>query len=175
VVRAWNAVSVPQGYWTCSGQLDEGANTITNPGFEQGTTGWTAGGTTQVTSNPAIGLPAHGTWFANFNSKGSSNTATLTRSVTVPNTGTATLRFYLLVWSEEQPYSEYDTFDVLVNGTKVGDLGHWSNRSADNTYIRWDVPMSAYAGQTVSLQFKGVEDSSSATQFLLDDVSLTPR
>jgi hypothetical protein len=176
VVRAWDGVSVPQGYWTCAGQLDEGANVITsNAGFEQGSTGWNVGGTAAVTKSPSAGFPAHGAYFASFNGYGSSNTSTLSRTVTVPASSTATLRFYLLVYSEESPSTEYDTFDVLVNGTPIGAAGHWSNRSADNTYLRWDVPMAKYAGQTVTLQFKGVEDSGGVTQFLLDDVSLTPR
>ena len=176
VVRAWDAVGVPQGYWTCAGPLDEGLSTLgVNPGFESGPTGWTVGGTTSITQDLSTGFPRSGTTWANFNALGTTNTSTLSRTVTVPNTATAELRFYMLVWTEDNPFEEYDTFDVLVNGTPLGDVAHWSNLSADNTYVRWDVPMGAYAGQTVDLQFVGQEDSGLATQFLLDDVTLTPR
>jgi hypothetical protein len=176
VVRAWNAVSVPEGYWTCAGPLDEGASTITtNPGFESGTTGWTFGGTAVATGDPAIGFPHSGSKWANFNNVGTSNTSTVTRSVTVPSSATATLRFDMLVYSEDASFSEFDTFDVLVNGVAIGAAGHWSNQQANNTYVRWDVPMGAYAGQTVTLRFQGVEDASGLSQFLVDDVTLTPR
>ena len=177
VERAWDAVDVPAGYWTCAGgRLDEGDSVIaTNPGFESGATDWTLGGTAQVTDDPSFGFPRSGSSWANFNGFGSTNTSTMSRTVTVPNTATATLRFYMLVYSEDDPTSEYDTFDVLVNGTPLGASAHWSNMSADNTYIRWDVPMGAYAGQTVNLQFVGQEDSGLVTQFLVDDVTLTPR
>jgi hypothetical protein len=177
VERAWDAVDVPAGYWTCAGgRLDEGDSVITsNPGFESGPTGWTLGGTAEVTDDLSIGFPRSGKSWANFNALGDTNTSTMSRTVTVPSTATATLRFSMLVWSEDNPFIEADTFDVLVNGTPLGDVAHWSNLSADNTYIRWDVPMGAYAGQTVDLQFVGQEDYSGATQFLVDDVSLTPR
>jgi len=95
--------------------------------------------------------------------------------VTVPNTATAHLRFDLLVYTEGGLFTEFDTFDVLVNGTKVGETGHWDNRYANNTYIRWDVPMNRWAGDTVTLGFRGVEDFSAPSQFLLDDLTLTPR
>ena len=80
-----------------------------------------------------------------------------------------------MLYSEDSTFSEYDTFDVIVNGTKIGEAGHWSNLQANNTYVRWDVPMGAYAGKTVTLQLKSVEDVSGLSQFLVDDVSLTPR
>ncbi len=35
--------------------------------------------------------------------------------------------------------------------------------------------MDAWAGQTVTLGFRGVEDASIPSQFLLDDLTLTPR
>jgi Zn-dependent metalloprotease len=177
VVRAWEAVSVPRGSWTCAGPLGDGASTITtNPGFESGTTGWTFGGTAAATRDPALGFPHSGTTWASFGNKGVTNTSTVTRTVTVPSTPTATLRFDLLVHTEEQSFfGEYDTFDVLVNGTKVGAAGHWSNLHGNDTYLRWAVPMGAYAGRTVTLRFQGVEDQGWLTKFLLDDVALTPR
>lgn len=175
VVAAWDAVAVPEGSWSCDGQRDEGPNSLTNPGFESGSAGWTVGGSEVVTDSPSLGVPAHGSWYANFNGRGVSNTSTLTRTVTVPDSATATLRFSLLVYSEDSPYVENDTFDVLVDGAPVGAAGHWSNRSADDTYSRWAVPMDAYAGQSVTLRLKGVENGTRLTQFLVDDVSLTPR
>jgi Zn-dependent metalloprotease len=176
VVRAWNAVDVPQGSWTCDGRLDEGASTITsNAGFESGTTDWAFGGSAVATKDPNLGFPQSGAWWAVLNGLGVANTSTVTRSVTVPSTATAALRFSLLVTTAEPYVNEHDTFDVLVNGTPVGPAGHGSNLSADDTYLRWDVPMGAYAGQTVTLRFRGVENRDAATWFLLDSVSLTPR
>src|SRR3712207_8128437 len=51
------------------------------------------------------------------------------RTVTVPNTVTANLRFDMLLYSEDSSFGEYDTFDVLVNGVKIGADG----RSEEHT------------------------------------------
>ncbi len=176
VVRAWKAVDVPAGYWTCQGQLDEGASVLgSNPGFESGNVGWARTGSAIITNNQAIGWAHSGSWWANFAMQGTTSNGLMTRSVTVPNTATAHLRFDMLVYTEDSIFSEFDTFDVLVNGTKIGPSGHWSNLDANNTYIRWDVPMSRWAGQTVTLGFRAKEDFSGLSQFLVDDVTLTPR
>ena len=113
-----------------------------------------------------------------LNGHGRANTARLTRTaqVTVPDTATATLRFSLLVYSAENPGAEHDTLDVTVDGTPVGATGHWNNNYGNYTYRRWSVPMSAYAGQTVTIGFLGKENANRRyTGFLVDDVSLTPR
>ena len=181
VERAWDAVKVPAGLSSCAagGPLDEGASVLgANPGFESGTTGWTKNSNVEITKNLNKGIPHSGHWWAGFNAQGRANTARLTRTtqVAVPDTDTATLRFSLLVYSTENPALEHDTFDVLVNGQPIGASGHWSNKYANITYRRWSVPMSAFKGQTVTIGFRGVENSNRRfTGFLLDDVSLTPR
>ena len=164
VEAAWDAVDVPAGYWTCAdGQLDEGASVLgANPGFESGAAGWTLGGTAEVTNDPNLFFPHSGTRWAVFNGFGdANNVATASRTVTVPNTATATLRFHLFIISNESNTTAFDTFDVLVNGTPVGAAGHFDNRSQNNTYIRYDVPMAACANQSVTLGFRGQEDATS--------------
>ena len=55
-------------------------------------------------------------------------------------------------------------------GTTV--LGTWSNLNASSGYVLRSVNLSAFAGQTITLRFVGAEDSTLATSFLVDDVSL---
>jgi len=181
VDRAWAAVEVPaEGYWSCSGMYNEGASTLgPNPGFESGGTNWTLGGTTRITNNPNIGFPHTGAWWADFNGRGGPttgppnvNVSTLTRTVTVPNSASAVLRFHILINTAEDIFFQYDSFETQVNGTTIMTL---DNRYANNTYRQYYVDMSDYAGQTVQLRFVGTEDEYLATQFLVDDLTLTPQ
>ncbi|MGV9266962.1 hypothetical protein ACWDRR_20140 [Kitasatospora sp. NPDC003701] len=111
-----------------------------------------------------------GSWKAWLNGCGFSRTDSLAQTVTGPAGCRASLGYWLHVDSEETTDSvTYDRFTVTVNGTEVAvqsDL----DRSAG--YTRRTVDLSAYAGQTVTLTFKGTEDSALKTTFLLDDLGL---
>jgi hypothetical protein len=51
-------------------------------------------------------------------------------------------------------------------------LATWSNLNAASGYVEHSVDLSAYIGQTIQINFYGVEDSSSQTSFVIDDVSV---
>ncbi|GGR08816.1 hypothetical protein GCM10010195_74350 [Kitasatospora griseola] len=100
---------------------------------------------------------------------GSTASETLSQgNITVP-AGTPKLTFWLKVSTQETGTTPYDTLKVTVNGATVAT---YSNANASAGYVQKTVNLSAYAGQTVNLQFNGQEDASLATTFLVDDVKI---
>ncbi|MFJ1755007.1 M4 family metallopeptidase [Kitasatospora sp. NPDC088134] len=143
-------------------------NALTNGGFEQGATGWTqsANDITNSTQQQAHG----GSWYAWMMGYGSAATESLSQNnIAVPATGSPKLTFWLKVTTAESGSTVYDTLKVNVNGTT---LATYSNANASAGYVQKTVDLSAYRGQTVSLEFAGQEDAYLATTFLLDDVAL---
>ena len=68
----------------------------------------------------------------------------------------------------------YDTLKVqVVSGGTTSTVATYSNLNKGTGYVARSVNLSAYAGKTVTVKFLGVEDSSAATSFLVDDTSLT--
>ena len=59
------------------------------------------------------------------------------------------------------------------SGGTTSTLATYSNLNKGTGYVARSVNLSAYAGKTVTVKFLGVEDSSAATSFLVDDTSLT--
>ncbi len=48
----------------------------------------------------------------------------------------------------------------------------YSNVNANTGYVQKSFNVSSYAGQTVTIKFTGTEDSSLATDFVIDDTAL---
>jgi hypothetical protein len=146
----------------CSGQK------ITNPGFESGSTGWTA--TVGVIGQNGPSEPAHsGTWDAWLDGYGTSHTDTLSHIVTIPSgCSTYTLSFHLHIDTSETTTSvAYDKLTFTLGSTT---LATYSNHASG--YALHSFNVSGFAGQTVTLTFKGVEDSSLQTSFVVDDTAL---
>jgi subtilisin family serine protease len=145
---------------------------IVNGGFEQGAVGWTgsAGVIHEGSSPPA----RSGSWKAWLNGYGETSTDTLSQSVSMPAADKVTLSFYLRIATEEDEDVAYDQLrlDVLAGGV-TSQRASYSNRDAGGAYVRRTVDLSGYAGQAVTLRFTGTEDSSLATHFLIDDVSIS--
>ncbi|MEU6218652.1 putative Ig domain-containing protein [Streptomyces sp. NPDC047022] len=142
---------------------------LANPGFESGSTGWTA--TSGVITNDS-GEAAHsGSYYAWLDGYGSSHTDTLSQSVTIPSGCKATLTFYLHIdTSETTTSTQYDKLTVTA-GSKT--LATYSNLNKASGYSQKTFDLSSLAGQTVTLKFNGVEDSSLQTSFVVDDTALT--
>ncbi|MFC9925896.1 putative Ig domain-containing protein [Streptomyces sp. NPDC127190] len=141
---------------------------LANPGFESGSTGWTA--TSGVITNDT-GEAAHGgSYKAWLDGYGSSHTDTLSQSVTIPAGCKATLSFYLHIDTAETGSTAYDKLTVTAGSTT---LATYSNVNAASGYVQKTFDLSSLAGQTVTLKFNGVEDSSLQTSFVVDDTSLT--
>jgi Zn-dependent metalloprotease len=143
---------------------------IGNPGFETGTAApWSA--TAGVIDNSA-GEAAHsGSWKAWLDGYGTSHTDTLTQSVTIPaGCTTATLSFYLHIdTAETTTVTAYDKLTVKLGTTT---LATYSNLNKNTGYALKSFNVSSLAGQTVTLSFSGVEDSSLQTSFVIDDTAL---
>ena len=146
------------------------AQKITNPGFESGSTGWSA--TAGVIGQNGPSEPAHsGTWDAWLDGYGRSHTDTLSQSVTIPSgCSSYTLSFWLHIdTAERTTTTAYDKLTVSLGSTT---LATYSNLNKASGYVQHSFNVSGFAGQTVTLTFKGVEDSSLQTSFVVDDTAL---
>ena len=159
--------------WTVSTSGGGGGCTSTqllaNPGFESGNTGWTASSGVITTDS---GEAAHGgSYKAWLDGYGTSHTDTVSQSVTIPAGCKATLSFYLHIASAETTSRPaYDKLTVTAGSTT---LASYSNLNKASGYAQKTFDLSSLAGQTVTLKFNGVEDSSLQTSFVVDDTSLT--
>ena len=118
------------------------------------------------------GQAAHaGSYKAWLDGYGATHTDTLSQSVSIPSGCSATLTFYLHIDSAETTSSTaYDKLTVKAGSTT---LATFSNLNKASGYVLKTYNLSSLAGQTVSLSFTGVEDSSLQTSFVIDDTALT--
>ena len=148
---------------------------ITNGGFESGKAPWAASNGV-ITKNSTYAGRA-GVWKAWLNGFGSANTEFVQQSISIPaNASLPKLNFWLRVASSETTTTiAYDTLKVQVrrsSGTVLATLATYSNLNKGSTYLLKTFDMSPYKGQTVQVYFEGVEGSTVATSFLIDDVSV---
>ncbi|MEW2041638.1 putative Ig domain-containing protein, partial [Streptomyces sp. NPDC005534] len=158
--------------WTVStsgGGTCTSAQLLANPGFESGSTSWTASSGVITTDT---GEAAHGgSYKAWLDGYGSTHTDTLSQSVTVPAGCKATLTFYLHIDTAETSTSTaYDKLTVTAGSTT---LATYSNLNKATGYAQKTFDLSSFAGSTVTLKFSGAEDSSQQTSFVVDDTALT--
>lgn len=151
------------------------AQLLGNPGFESGSTTWTAssGVITNDTGEPA----RTGTYKAWMNGYGSAHTDTLSQTVNIPTGCAATLSLYLHIdTAETTTTTAYDTFKVQVlntGGTVLSTLGTYSNLDAASGYALKTFNLGAYAGQSVTVKLTGTEGSTLQTSFVVDDTSVS--
>ena len=152
---------------------------IVNGGFETGGAApWALTAGVLCSNSGCPGETAHsGSWFAWLDGYGFTHTDTATQTVSIPaGKTTATLAFYLHIDTQEVGSTAYDTLRVQVlnsSGTVLATLAAYSNVNATSGYSLHSLNMNAYIGQTVQIRFYGHEDSSLATSFVIDDVTLT--
>ncbi|WBC15347.1 M28 family peptidase [Micromonospora sp. WMMA1998] len=146
-----------------------GGQLIGNSSFESGSTPWTA--TSGVITNDSGQAARTGSYKAWLDGYGSSHTDTLSQSVTLPaGCASYTLAFWLHIDTAETTSSvAYDKLTVQVGSTT---LATYSNLNKATGYTQRTFNLAAYAGQTVTLKWTGVEDSSLQTSFVVDDVTL---
>ncbi|MGW2254279.1 putative Ig domain-containing protein [Kitasatospora sp. NPDC001660] len=158
----------PAGSGSCTA-----AQLLTNPGFEAGSTaGWTETNTSGTsTINSSSNEPPHsGTYDAWLDGYGTTNTDTLSQTVTLPaGCGTYTFSFWLHIDTAASATTAFDTLAVTANGTA---LATYSNVNAATGYQQHSFDLSAYAGKTVTLKFTGSEDYTKQTSFVLDDTAV---
>jgi hypothetical protein len=141
---------------------------LTNPGFESGSTGWSS---TSGVINTDGAYARTGKGYAWLDGYGTTHTDTLSQTVSVPsNACSATFSFWLYInTSETTTTTAYDKLTVSAGGTT---LATYSNLNHSSGYVQKSFNLSAYAGQNVTLTFKGVEDSSLQTSFFVDDTAV---
>jgi Putative Ig domain len=147
---------------SCSGQK------LANPGFESGTSGWTASSGVVNTDG------AHsrsGVGYAWLDGYGTTHTDTLSQTITIPAGCAASLSYWLFISSAEtSTTTAFDKITVSVNGSTVQSF---SNLNKGSGYVQRSVSLSSFAGQTVTVKWTGAEDSSLATSFFVDDTAVT--
>ena len=149
-----------------------------NPGFENGSTNpapWSV--TSGVVNNSASEPPHAGSWDAWLDGYGTTHTDTVLQTVSIPAGATAaTLTFFLHIDSAEtSTTTAFDTLTVQVrnsSGTVLSTLAAYSNLNKASGYSQKSFNLGSFKGQTIQIFFKGVEDSTLQTSFVLDDVNL---
>jgi hypothetical protein len=142
---------------------------IVNPGFEQGQTGWTS--TPGVIGQWGPGRQLGGTWSAWLDGYGTTHTDTLSQTVTLPAGCTSyVLTFWLTINTADPTALPHDRLTVRLGSTI---LAGYSNLNRAPGFMVKNFAVNAFAGQTVTLLFTGIEDATLQTSFLLDDVTLT--
>ncbi|WP_329323299.1 MULTISPECIES: hydrolase [unclassified Streptomyces] len=171
---AWLAGTGGSGGGGGGGGTCTAAQLLANPGFESGSSSWTA--SSGVITNSSGEAARTGSYKAWMDGYGSAHTDTLAQTVTVPSGCAATLNFYLHVDTAETTTSTaYDTLKAQVlnsSGTVLSTLATYSNLNAASGYTLRSLNLSAYAGQTVTVKFTGTEGSTLQTSFVLDDMAL---
>jgi hypothetical protein len=156
-----------------AGTCSRSAQLLNNPGFESGTSGWTA--SSGVIDNRDPSNAHSGAWTAWFLGYGSTHADSLYQQVSIPAAAcSASLSFWLAIVSSEADPVEYDTLTVTVRDTAgkvLGTLATYSNVN-EGDYVKKTFDLSAYKGKTVRIQFNAAEDSSAATSFFVDDLAL---
>jgi hypothetical protein len=152
------------------------AQLLGNPGFETGTASpWTA--SSGVISDSSSEPPHAGSWDAWLDGYGTTTTDTLSQPVTLPSgCASYTLSFYLHIdTAETSTTTAFDTLNVQVlnsSGTVLATLATYSNLNHNTGYTQHSFSLASYAGQNVTLNFTGAEDSELQTSFVLDDTAL---
>ncbi|GHJ55231.1 hypothetical protein Nm8I071_45380 [Nonomuraea sp. TT08I-71] len=146
-----------------------GGQLIGNSSFESGSAPWTA--SSGVVTNSSSQAARTGSYKAWLDGYGSSHTDTLSQSVGIPaGCSSYTLSFWLHIdTAETTTGTAYDKLTVQVGSTT---LATYSNLNAASGYAQRSFNLAAYAGQTVTLKWTGVEDASLQTSFVIDDVTL---
>lgn len=174
-VTATGATNTPQTIPVTLTVTNPTSQLIVNGGFETNSTPWVLSGATRRTDGNA----RTGTGYLR---EGAANSVSHTayQTITIPSGSTPGLSFYLNVTSSETTTTtQYDRLFVEVRsstGTLLTTLATFSNLNkvtASNAYtLRGTYGLSAYAGQTVRIQFRATTDSSLITTFRIDDVSV---
>jgi len=144
---------------------------VSNGGFESGQTVWTeysSGGWPLIMNSgfPGTVTPHSGSW-AVWLGGASDETSYIQQQVTV-SSGCPYLTFYH--WIASADLCGYDYGYTRINGTTVDTV----NLCSSNDTVGWvqkSINLSAYAGQTVTLQIRAATDGSENSNWFIDDVS----
>lgn len=151
---------------------------VQNGDFETGSTYWTLGGRTLIsTLIPHSG--SYSAWLGGYNNAND----TLYQTITIPNAGptgrpviNARLSYYWYMSTEETSTSnDYDFLYVRIRnvyGSTLRQIQVVTNRSARGAWMFASFDVSEFIGQTVQIHFQSTTDGSFKSSFFIDDVNL---
>jgi phosphatidylserine/phosphatidylglycerophosphate/cardiolipin synthase-like enzyme len=165
--------------WTINGSTGgscTAAQLIGNPSFSTGTAApWTA--TSGVIADNSKEPPYVGSYDAWINGYDYASTNTLSQSIAIPaGCANYVLSFWLHIDTNHTSTTKvYDTLTVQVtngSGTVLGTVATFTNLNHNTGYAEHTYDLSAYAGQTVTLLFTGVQTSTTQTSFVVGEANL---
>ena len=154
-------------------------NLLKNPGLESGAVNWTQSSTKGYalictsTSCGASPTTAHTgsyfSWLAGANSEASQ----ISQAVTLPAGQKATLSFWNRITSTDACGYDFGYVRVVANGT-TANVKTFNLCSSTQTsgWVKTNVDLTSYAGQTVTLVFRATADSTQISSFFVDDANL---
>ncbi len=144
---------------------------IVNGDFESGSSGWdeySVSGWTQIVTVFPVGVTPHsGSWAAWLG--GAYNERASIAQNTLVAASSSTLSFWY--WIASADVCGYDVAGVLIGDETVVDVFELCEAHNTGGWVERTVDLSAYAGQTVKIQFRVVTDSSGNSNFFVDDVA----
>lgn len=171
VCQAWSMVGVGTSCTTTPPPTT--TELISNGGFESSISPWVASGTGALYTNNG-NYPQAGTGYIYFGGANSVSGQTY-QQISIPAGTTKTLSFFLNTTSAETTTtSQFDRLFVEVRnsaGTLLTTLATYSNlnkTTAGSYGTAKSFSLSAYAGQTIRVQFRTTTDSSAITTFRVD-------
>jgi hypothetical protein len=143
---------------------------VPNGDFESGYTIWVESSTNDYaliidSGFPSNVIPRSGSWAAWLGGF-KNETSTIQQQVTVPPSAPYLAYWH---WILSTDYCGYDVASVRVNGTAVSTYSLCTSANT-NGWVRQVINLSAYAGQTVNLEFRAVIDHSLRSDLFIDDV-----
>jgi PKD repeat protein len=159
------------------------AQLLGNPGFENGSSNpapWTLTSThtpLEIINDSSQEPPHSGSWDAWLNGWDTTSTDTVSQTVTLPSGCTSyKFSFWLHIDTQETTTTTaYDTLRVQVlntSGKLLATLRKYSNLNHNSGYAKHSFSLSAYAGQTIILRFRGYNDDVYPTSFVIDDTAV---
>jgi bacillopeptidase F (M6 metalloprotease family) len=149
---------------------------VANSGFEDGVTGWS--GTTGDLNVRAPDAAHRGSYLAWMGGYGQAHSETLYQNVSIPaDAHTVTFSFWVNIETDETTRTRaYDKLYVQVrsaDGRVLKTLATYSNLDRTRGYVEKTFDVSRFAGQSVQVFLKVVEDNGKSSSFFLDDFALT--
>jgi hypothetical protein len=148
---------------SCSGQL------LLNPGFESGNVNWNTTADV-ITDDPSLAY--QGSWLAWLDGYNYPETDTLSQSISIPAGCTATLTYFLWIYTNERSGSgAVDTLKLTVNGTSEQSFSNLT--STGGGYVQETVNLSSFAGGNATVLWTSNQTGSRVTDFFIDSTALT--
>jgi hypothetical protein len=174
-VRANNASGTTNAnggtWWTFTTATSPPGGGIVNGDFENGSTGWTEYSTHgyQIIINSSFpgGVTPHGGSWAAWLGGDYNDISYIQQQVTISG-ATPYLSYYHWIASEDS--CGFDVAGVLINGVVVDTYNLCSSQDTGG-WVKHSVNLSAYAGQSVTLQIRVETDSTLNSNLFVDDVS----